>query len=52
VAHALRAEGSTDAIMVYGTSTAFDPTFEGRIADSVERAPLPDDWQRYLSEER
>jgi dTDP-4-dehydrorhamnose 3,5-epimerase-like enzyme len=52
VAHALRAEGSTDAIMVYGTSTAFDPTFEGRIADSVERAQLPDDWQRYLSEER
>jgi dTDP-4-dehydrorhamnose 3,5-epimerase-like enzyme len=52
VAHALRVEGTTDAIMVYGTSTAFDPTFEGRIADSVERAPLPDDWQRYLSEER
>jgi dTDP-4-dehydrorhamnose 3,5-epimerase-like enzyme len=52
VAHALRAEGSTDAIMVYGTSTPFDPTFEGRIADSVERAPLPDDWQRYLTEER
>lgn len=52
VAHALRVEGSTDAIMVYGTSTSFDPTFEGRIADSVERAPLPDEWQRYLSEER
>ena len=52
VAHALRVEGSTDAIMVYGTSTSFDPTFEGRIADSVERAPLPDEWQRYLTEER
>ena len=48
VAHALRAEGSRDSIMVYGTSTQFEPTFEGRIADSVERAPLPDDWQRYL----
>jgi dTDP-4-dehydrorhamnose 3,5-epimerase-like enzyme len=52
VAHALRVEGSTDAIMVYGTSTPFDPTFEGRIADSVERSPLPDEWQRYLTEER
>lgn len=48
VAHALRVEGSTDAIMVYGTTTKFDPAFEGRIADSVERAPLPEDWQRYL----
>jgi dTDP-4-dehydrorhamnose 3,5-epimerase-like enzyme len=52
VAHALRVEGSIDAIMVYGTSTPFDPTFEGRIADSVERSPLPDEWQRYLTEER
>jgi dTDP-4-dehydrorhamnose 3,5-epimerase-like enzyme len=52
VAHALRVEGSTDVIMVYGTSTPFDPTFEGRIADSVERSPLPDEWQRYLTEER
>jgi dTDP-4-dehydrorhamnose 3,5-epimerase-like enzyme len=48
VAHALRAEGGTDAIMVYGTTTKFDPTFEGRIADGIERAPLPDEWQRYL----
>jgi dTDP-4-dehydrorhamnose 3,5-epimerase-like enzyme len=52
VAHALRVEGSTDAIMVYGTSTKFDPDFEGRIADGVERAPLPEDWQRYLDESR
>jgi dTDP-4-dehydrorhamnose 3,5-epimerase-like enzyme len=52
VAHAMRAEGSTDAIMVYGTSTPFDPTFEGRIADSVECAPLPDEWQRYLTDKR
>ena len=48
VAHALRAEGSRDAIMVYGTSTVFEPTFEGRIADSIERPTLPEDWQRYL----
>jgi len=51
VAHALRVEGSSDAIMVYGTTTKFDPVFEGRIADSVERAPLPEDWQRYLENE-
>ena len=31
VAHALRAEGARDVIMVYGTSTVFDPAFEGRI---------------------
>ena len=49
VAHALRAEGAQDGIMVYGTSTSFNPAFEGRIADSVERAPLPEDWQRYLA---
>ena len=49
VAHALRAEGSRDAIMVYGTSTEFEPTFEGRIADGIERAPLPPDWQSYLA---
>lgn len=48
VAHALRVEGSTDAIMVYGTSTVFDPAAEGRIADDIERAPLPSEWQAYL----
>lgn len=48
VAHALRAEGSRDSIMVYGTSVQFNPDFEGRIADGVERAPLPEEWQRYL----
>jgi dTDP-4-dehydrorhamnose 3,5-epimerase-like enzyme len=45
VAHALRVEGATNAIMVYGTSTQFDPSFEGRIADGVERAPLPVEWE-------
>ena len=48
VAHAFRAEGGRDAIMVYGTSMQFNPDFEGRIADSVERAPLPPDWQAYI----
>lgn len=48
VAHALRAEGARDVIMVYGTSTSFDPAFEGRIASDVESAPLPEEWQKYL----
>lgn len=48
VAHALRVEGAVDAIMVYGTTTKFDPAFEGRIADAIERAPLDAEWQRYL----
>ncbi len=51
VAHALRCASSTDAIMVYGTSTQFDPAFEGRIADGVEKAPLPEEWQRYVNGE-
>ena len=50
VAHALRVEGAEDAIMVYGTSTSFNPAFEGRIADGVERAPLPEDWDRYIAQ--
>jgi dTDP-4-dehydrorhamnose 3,5-epimerase-like enzyme len=45
VGHALRAEGSQDLIMVYGTSTKFEPAFEGRIASDVETAPLPPEWQ-------
>lgn len=48
VAHALRAEGPTDVIMVYGTSTSFRPEFEGRIASEVETAELPESWQRFL----
>lgn len=51
VAHALRVEGAVDAIMVYGTTTQFEPTFEGRIADGVERAPLPVEWDEYLARE-
>jgi dTDP-4-dehydrorhamnose 3,5-epimerase-like enzyme len=47
VAHALRAEGARDVIMVYGTSTSFEPSFEGRIAAGVESAPLPGEWSKY-----
>jgi len=49
VAHALRAEGSEDVIMVYGTSTSFQPAFEGRIASEIETALLPESWQRFLT---
>jgi dTDP-4-dehydrorhamnose 3,5-epimerase-like enzyme len=50
VAHALRVEGSEDVIMVYGTSTIFNPEAEGRIASEVESAQLPESWQRFLAE--
>jgi dTDP-4-dehydrorhamnose 3,5-epimerase-like enzyme len=49
VAHALRVEGSEDALMVYGTSTSFHPEFEGRIASDVETAELPESWHKFLS---
>jgi dTDP-4-dehydrorhamnose 3,5-epimerase-like enzyme len=48
VAHAIRAEGSEDVIMVYGTSTTFQPEFEGRIVSEIETAQLPESWQRFL----
>ena len=48
VAHAIRAEGAEDVIMVYGTSTTFHPEFEGRIASEVESAELPDSWRKFL----
>lgn len=49
VAHAIRVEGSEDVIMVYGTSTSFQPEFEGRIASEVETAALPESWARFLA---
>jgi dTDP-4-dehydrorhamnose 3,5-epimerase-like enzyme len=49
VAHAIRAEGLEDVIMVYGTSTIFHPEFEGRIASEIETAELPQEWQKFLS---
>lgn len=48
VAHALRSIGQQDLIMVYGTSTPFNPDWEGRIESSIENAPLPSDWTFYL----
>jgi dTDP-4-dehydrorhamnose 3,5-epimerase-like enzyme len=48
VAHAIRVEGSEDLIMVYGTSTSFQPEFEGRIASEIETATLPDGWAKFL----
>ncbi len=50
VAHAIRAEGSEDVIMVYGTSTTFQPGFEGRIASEIETAELPESWRKFLSD--
>lgn len=50
VAHAIRVEGSEDAIMVYGTSTTFQAEFEGRIGSEVENALLPDSWKGFLAE--
>ena len=49
VAHGIRAEGSRDLIMIYGTTTTFRPDFEGRIASGVESAPIDADWQAYFS---
>jgi dTDP-4-dehydrorhamnose 3,5-epimerase-like enzyme len=48
VAHAIRAEGTEDVMMVYGTSTVFHPEFEGRIVSEVESAELPDGWRQFL----
>jgi len=50
VAHAIRVEGTEDVIMVYGTSTVFQPEFEGRIASEIETAELPKTWQEFLRE--
>ena len=48
VAHAIRAEGAEDVMMVYGTTTSFHPEFEGRIASEIESAELPESWQKFL----
>src|SRR5438105_15577095 len=52
VAHAIRAGGAEDGIMVYGTSPVFRPEFGGRIAHEVERAQLPASWPRFVASER
>lgn len=48
VAHALHCTGSSDCIMVYGTSTVFDPLAEGRIGSGVEMKHLPDEWRAFV----
>ena len=50
VAHALRSIGNEDLIMVYGTSTTFNPDWEGRIESDVEQCRMPEEWERYLGE--
>ena len=49
VAHAIRSASSSDLVMVYGTSTTFDPGNEGRLVSGIESAALPPDWQTYLA---
>lgn len=49
VGHALRSIGNENLIMVYGTSTTFNPDWEGRIGSAVENSPLPPDWENFLS---
>jgi dTDP-4-dehydrorhamnose 3,5-epimerase-like enzyme len=49
VAHALTNLGNEDLIMVYGTSTSFNPLWEGRIESNIERCSLPNDWERYFN---
>jgi dTDP-4-dehydrorhamnose 3,5-epimerase-like enzyme len=48
VAHAIRCGSTSDLLMVYGTSTTYIPANEGRIAHSVEFAPLPEVWNNYI----
>lgn len=50
VGHALRSIGTEDLIMVYGTSTTFNPDWEGRIGSAVENSQLPADWSDYLAD--
>ena len=48
VAHALRSIGHEEVIMVYGTSTVFEPSWEGRIEAGIEESRIPAAWQEYL----
>jgi dTDP-4-dehydrorhamnose 3,5-epimerase-like enzyme len=49
VGHALKNIGSDELIMVYGTSTTFNPDWEGRIVSQIETSNLPEDWINYLN---
>jgi len=48
VAHGLRNIGARDLIMIYGTSTTFNPDWEGRIESGVEACALPGEWGIYM----
>lgn len=48
VAHALLNIGHEDLIMVYGTSTSFNPAWEGRIMSGIEQCELPSEWAEYI----
>ena len=50
VSHALMNTGHQDLIMVYGTSTSFNPLWEGRIDSAIENCDLPQDWEHYLQQ--
>lgn len=50
VGHALRSIGTEELIMVYGTSTTFNPDWEGRIGSGIENSTLPADWSDYLAD--
>ena len=50
VSHALMNTGHQDLTMVYGTSTSFNPLWEGRISSGIESCDLPKDWEYYLQE--
>ena len=51
VGHGLINLGNEDLIMVYGTSTVFNPHWEGRIESGLEQSRLPEEWTRYLATE-
>jgi len=48
VSHALLNIGHQDLTMVYGTSTSFNPDWEGRIMSGIEQCELPPEWETYL----
>jgi dTDP-4-dehydrorhamnose 3,5-epimerase-like enzyme len=49
VAHAIQSAGSRDLIMVYGTTTQFDPANEGRICSEIEPQPVPAEWREFFN---
>ena len=49
VAHAIKNIGAEDLIMTYGTSTPFNPDWEGRIVSCVEEVSLDERWETYMN---